>query len=466
MANYNVDLVVVGSGPGGYVAAIRASQLGMKTICVEKAELGGVCLNWGCIPSKALLKSAEYANFLSHANEFGFNNVKFETDFPAVIKRSRGVANQMSGGVKYLFGKYKVQHVVGFGVLKNSNTVEVKDDKGNITDTVTAKNIIIATGGRTRILPGIEVDRKNIWTSTEAMLQDKAPKNLVIMGSGAIGVEFGYFYNGMGTDVTILEFQDRIVPVEDKDISKELERQFKKQGIKCITGAKVTSAKPTANGVLITYERNGKTETIEAEKALNAIGVQANIEGIGLETVGVQTERGVIKVDHICRTNVPNIFAIGDVIGAPALAHKASAEGIAVAEFLAGHGEHGINYSNIPGCTYCVPQIASVGLTEDKAKELGYELKIGKFPYTANGKAHGIGKAMGFVKLVFDAKYGEILGAHLIGPDVTEIIGEVGIARELGGTAKTLFKTIHAHPTLSEAVMEAAAAAYDEAVNI
>lgn len=466
MANHNVDLVVVGSGPGGYVAAIRASQLGMKTICVEKAELGGVCLNWGCIPSKALLKSAEYANFLSHANEFGFNNVKFDTDFPAVIKRSRGVANQMSGGVKYLFGKYKVQHVAGFGVLKNNNTVEVKDDKGNVTDTVTAKNIIIATGARTRILPGIEVDRKNIWTSTEAMLQDKAPKNLVIMGSGAIGVEFGYFYNAMGTDVTILEFQDRIVPVEDKDISKELERNFKKQGIKCITGAKVTSAKPTANGVTITYERNGKSETIEAEKALNAIGVQANIEGIGLETVGVQTERGVIKVDHICRTNVPNIFAIGDVIGAPALAHKASAEGIAVAEFLAGHGEHGINYSNIPGCTYCVPQIASVGLTEEKAKEAGYEVKVGKFPYTANGKAHGIGKASGFVKMVFDAKYGEILGAHLIGQDVTEMIGEVGIARELGGTAKTIFKTIHAHPTLSEAVMEAAAAAYGEAVNI
>ena len=466
MANHSCDVVVIGSGPGGYVAAIRASQLGFKTICVEKAELGGVCLNWGCIPSKALLKSAEYANFLSHANEFGFNDVSFKTDFQAVVKRSRGVANQMSGGVKFLFGKYKVQHVAGFGVLKNNTTVEVKDANGNVTDTVTAKYIIIATGARTRILPGIEVDRKNIWTSTEAMLQEKAPKDLVIMGSGAIGVEFGYFYNAMGTNVTILEFMDRIVPVEDKDVSKELERQFKKQGIKCITGAKVTSAKPTATGVTITYEINGKIETITAEKALNAIGVQANIEGIGLETVGVQTERGLIKADHICRTNIPNIFAIGDVIGAPALAHKASAEGIAVAEFLAGHGEHGINYKNIPGCTYCIPQIASVGLTEDKAKEAGYEVKVGKFPFTANGKAHGIGKAMGFVKMVFDAKYGEVLGAHLIGPDVTEMIGEIGLARELGATGKTIFKTIHAHPTLSEAVMEASAAAYDEAVNI
>jgi len=466
MANHTCDLVVIGSGPGGYVAAIRASQLGLKTICVEKAELGGVCLNWGCIPSKALLKSAEYANFLSHADEFGFKDVNFKTDFPAVVKRSRGVANQMSGGVKFLFGKYKVQHVAGFGVLKNNTTVEVKDANGNVTDTVTAKNIIIATGARTRILPGIEVDRKDIWTSTEAMLQEKAPKDLVIMGSGAIGVEFGYFYNAMGTEVTILEFQDRIVPVEDKDVSKELERQFKKQGIKCVTGAKVTSAKSNGGSVTITYERNGKVETINAEKALNAIGVQANIEGIGLEAAGVQTDRGLIKVDHICRTNIPNIFAIGDVIGAPALAHKASAEGIAVAEFLAGHGEHGINYSNIPGCTYCIPQIASVGMTEEKAKEAGYEVKVGKFPYTANGKAHGIGKAMGFVKMVFDAKYGEVLGAHMIGPDVTEMIGEVGLARELGGTAKAIFKTIHAHPTLSEAVMEASAAAYDEAVNI
>lgn len=466
MANHNVDLVVIGSGPGGYVAAIRASQLGMKTICVEKSELGGVCLNWGCIPSKALLKSAEYANFLNHANEYGFNNVKFDTDFPAVVKRSRGVANQMSNGVKYLLGKYKVQHVAGFGVLKNKTTVEVKDPNGVVTDTITAKNIILATGARTRILPGIEVDRKNILTSTEAMIQEKAPKDIVIMGSGAIGVEFGYFYNAMGTNVTILEYQDRIVPVEDKDVSKELERHFKKSGIKCITGAKVTSAKSTANGATITYEKNGKVETIQAEKALNAIGIQANIEGIGLETVGVQVERGLIKADHICRTNIPNIFAIGDVIGAPALAHKASAEGIAVAEYLAGHGEHGINYENIPGCTYCVPQIASVGMTEEKAKEAGYEVKIGKFPFTANGKAHGIGRAYGFVKMVFDAKYGEILGAHMIGPDVTELIGEVGLARELGGTAKTIFKTIHAHPTLSEAVMEAAAVAYDEAVNI
>lgn len=466
MANHSCDVVVIGSGPGGYVAAIRASQLGFKTICVEKAELGGVCLNWGCIPSKALLKSAEYAHFLRHTDDYGFKISGFDIDFPAVIKRSRGVANQMSGGVKYLFGKYKVQHVVGFGKIKNNSTVEVLDPNGKATDTVTAKHIIIATGARPRILPGIEVDRKNIWTSTEAMLQEKAPKSLVIMGSGAIGVEFGYFYNAMGTEVTIVEYQDRIVPVEDKDISKELARHFKKSGINLVTGAKVTSAKGNSKGVTVTYEKNGKTETIEAEKGLSAIGIQANIEGIGLEEAGVQLEKGFIKIDNLMRTNVPNIYAIGDVAGPPWLAHKASAEGIALVEFLAGHTDKGIDYNNIPGCTYCNPQIASIGLTEDQAREAGHNIKVGKFPFTANGKAHGIGKAQGWVKVIFDNKYGELLGAHLIGPDVTEMVGELGLARSLDATAETIFKTIHAHPTLSEAIMEAAAEAYGEAVNV
>lgn len=466
MANHNCDLVVIGSGPGGYVAAIRAQQLGLKTICVEKAELGGVCLNWGCIPSKALLKSAEYANFLGHADEYGFEISNMNINFDNVIKRSRKVANQMSNGVNFLFGKYKVQHVEGFGKMKSSDTVEVLDDNGKVTNTIKAKNIIIATGARPRILPGIEVDRKHIWTSKEAMLQEKTPKSLVIMGSGAIGVEFGYFYNSMGTDVTIIEYQDRIVPVEDKDISKELARHFKKSGIKLITGAKVTEAKPTSDGAEITYEKNGKKETIKAERALNAIGVQANLEGIGLEEVGVKVEKGAIVIDELLRTNVPNVYAIGDVAGAPWLAHKATAEGIACVEYIAGHSNKGIDYNNIPGCTYCVPQIASLGMTEEKAKEAGYELKVGKFPFSANGKAHGIGKPQGFVKVIFDKKYGEILGVHMIGQDVTEMIGEIGVAKSLDGTGEAIMKTIHAHPTLSESIMEAAAQAYGETVNI
>lgn len=466
MANHNVDLVVIGSGPGGYVAAIRASQLGLKTICVEKAELGGVCLNWGCIPSKALLKSAEYAHFLNHADDYGFKISKVDTDFKKVIERSRGVANQMSGGVKYLFGKYKVQKVEGFGRLKDKTTVEVVDDKNKVTDTITAKNIIIATGARPRLLPGIEVDYKNILTSKEAMLQEKAPKSLIVMGAGAIGVEFGYFYNAFGTKVTIVEYQDRVLPVEDIDISKELARHFKKDGIELKTSAKVISAKSVKNGVEVVIEVNGKKETLKADKALNAIGVQANIENIGLEKVGVNLEKGFIKIDKKLRTNIPNIYAIGDVAGAPWLAHKASAEAIACAEIIAGHGDEGIDYNNIPGCTYCNPQVASIGMTEAQAKEAGHEVKVGKFPFTANGKAHGIGKAHGFVKMVFDAKYGEILGAHMIGPDVTEMIGEIGLARTLEATASTIFKTIHAHPTLSEAIMEASAQAYGEAVNI
>jgi len=466
MGNHNVDAVVIGSGPGGYVCAIRLAQLGFNTICIEKDKLGGVCLNIGCIPSKALLKSAEYMNFLKHSEDYGFSVGDVKVDFPAVTKRSRGVADQMSGGVKYLFSKYKVKTIYGTAKINADKSVSVSDENGANTDTITAKHVIIATGARPRLMPGIEVDKENVWTSTQAMMQQEAPKSLIIMGSGAIGVEFGYFYNAFNTEVTIIEYLDRIVPIEDKDISKELARNFKKSGIKLKTNSKVVAAKKVRNGVEVTIESNGKTEVLKADKALNAIGIMPNTENIGLEEVGIETDRGFIKIDEFMRTNIDGIYAIGDVAGAPYLAHKASAEGITLAEILAGHSDEGINYNTIPGCTYCNPQIASIGMTEEKAKAEGYETKVGKFPFSANGKAHGIGKSMGFVKLVTDKNTGEILGAHMIGPDVTEMIGEVGVAISLEATAETIMKTIHAHPTLSEAVMEAAAVVQGEAVNI
>lgn len=466
MNNHECDVLVIGSGPGGYVAAIRASQLGLNAICVEKGDIGGVCLNIGCIPTKALLKSAEYMHFLSHAADFGFGIENINIDYPKVIERSRKVAGQMSRGVQSLFKKYKVNTVIGHGKIVSKNTVEVSDPSGKVSDTIKAKHIIIATGARPRIFQGIEVDRKKIITSTEALLGTTMPKSIIVMGAGAIGVEFAYFFNAFGAKVTIVEYMDRILPIEDAEISKELERHFRKSGIELKTKNMVKSAVAKGDGVEVTVEKDGKTEVLTADMALNAIGIQANIENIGLEGVGVHTEKGFIKVDKFCKTNVDGIFAIGDVAGAPWLAHKASAEAVALAEYLAGHGGEGIDYNNIPGCTYCNPQVASVGLTEEKAKAEGYEVKIGKFPFTASGKAHGIGEAKGFVKLVFDAKYGELLGAHMIGPDVTEMIAEMGLARSLGATAATIFKTIHAHPTLSEAVMEAAAQAYGEAVNI
>lgn len=466
MAVHQCDVAVIGSGPGGYVAAIRASQLGLKTICIEKGELGGVCLNIGCIPTKALLKSAEYMHFINHSSDFGFSFDKVNIDFPKVIERSRKVAGQMSKGVSSLFKKYKVEAIFGTAKIENKNKILVYDKEGKLVDEVVPKNIIIATGARPRVMQGIEVDRQNIMTSTEALFRQSAPKSLIVMGAGAIGVEFAYFYNAFGTQVTIVEYMDRILPIEDVDISKELERHFRKYGITMKTKSKVISAKPTKDGVEVVIETDGKQETLIAEAALNAIGIQANTEGIGLENIGVETDRGFIKVDKFCKTNIDNVYAIGDVAGAPWLAHKASAEAISLAENLAGHHNEGIDYTNIPGCTYCNPQVASVGLTEQKAKDMGYEVKIGKFPFTASGKAHGIGEAKGFVKLVFDAKYGELLGAHMIGPEVTEMIGEMGLAKSLEATAPTIFKTIHAHPTLSEAMMEAAAQAYGEAVNI
>jgi len=466
MANHKCDVVVIGSGPGGYVAAIRASQLGLKTICVEKADLGGVCLNIGCIPTKALLKSAEYMHFLNHSSDFGFQIEKLNVDFPKVIERSRKVAGQMSKGVSSLFKKYKVEAIFGTATIINKNKVNVSSEDGKIIEEIEAKNIIIATGARPKVIQGIDVDRKNIMTSTEALFRQNPPKSMIIMGAGAIGVEFAYFYNAFGTEVTIVEYMPRILPIEDVDISKELERHFRKYGINIKTNSKVISAKSTKKGVEVIIESEGNNETLIAETALNAIGIQANIENIGLENLGIVTEKGFIKIDKHCKTNVDNIYAIGDVAGPPWLAHKASAEGIEVAEYIAGHHTKGIDYNNIPGCTYCNPQVASIGLTEQKAKDAGYKIKVGKFPFTASGKAHGIGEAKGFVKLIFDEKYGELLGAHMIGPDVTEMIAEIGLAKTLEATAPTIFKTIHAHPTLSEAIMEAAANAYGEAVNI
>jgi dihydrolipoamide dehydrogenase len=387
-------------------------------------------------------------------------------DFERVIARSRAVADRMNNGVAFLFKKYKVQHIKGNGRLLDARTVEVTDANGTVTDRISARHIIIATGARTRVIPGIEVDRERVWTSTEAMLAKSIPTTMIVIGSGAIGVEFAYFYNSFGTKVTIVEMMPTLVPNEDEDIAKELERSFKKQGMTIMTKTKVVSARSVDDGVEVVVEgADGKQQTLHADVALNAVGVQGNIENLGLETVGVTVERGWIKVDQYMRTNVEGIYAIGDIAGPPWLAHKASAEGILCVEHIAGLDVHPIDYSNIPGCTYCQPQIASIGLTEKKARQAGYDVKIGKFPFTASGKAWGIGKTEGFVKLVIDAKYGEILGAHMIGPDVTELVAEIGVARSLDGTAHSLIKTVHAHPTLSEAVMEAAATAYDESVN-
>jgi len=467
MNNHKTDLTVIGSGPGGYVAAIRAKQLGLDVICIEKKDLGGVCLNIGCIPTKALIKSAEYFHSLKRAAEYGMEVSEFSFNYENIIARSRGVANQMSKGVGFLFKKYQIPAIIGSAKIISANVVEVRDFEGNLTDTIESKNIIIATGARPKILNGIEVDFKKVITSTEALTSTDRPQKVIVMGAGAIGVEFAYFWASLGSEVVIVEYMDRILPIEDKDISKELEKQFRKDKIKMLTNTKVLSAKTVGDNVEVEIEKkDGTKEVLIADKALNAIGIQANIENIGLEDIGIITERGFIKVDDKLETSVKGVFAIGDVAGAPWLAHKASAEGIAVAEIIAGKRETGIKYNNIPGCTYCHPQVASVGFTEEKAIENGYEVRIGKFPFTANGKAYAIGEAKGFVKLVFDAKTDLLLGAHYIGPDVTEMVGEAGIARYLGATGKDIINTIHAHPTLNEAFMEAAAAAHDESPNL
>jgi len=459
------DLIVIGSGPGGYVAAIRASQLGMKVGVVEKAELGGICLNWGCIPTKALLKSAQVFEYIQHAADYGVKVDNSSADFGAMVQRSRDVANGMSKGVQFLFKKNKIDQIVGFGKLKAGKKVEVTAEDGSKTD-YSADHIIVATGGRSRELPHMPIDGKKIIGYRQAMVLEKQPKSMVVVGSGAIGVEFAYFYNSIGTQVTIVEFMDRIVPVEDEEVSKQLERIYKKAGMNIMTSSEVTAVDTKGKTCKVTVKTKKGEEVLECDVVLSAVGVSTNIEGIGLEDVGVATDRGKVIVDDYYKTNIPGIYAIGDIVHGPALAHVASAEGIICVEKIAGQHVEPLDYNNIPGCTYCQPEIASVGYTEKAAKEAGYEIKVGKFPFSASGKAKAGGASDGFVKVIFDAKYGEWLGAHMIGANVTEMIAEVVAARKLETTGHEIIKTVHPHPTMSEAVMEAAAAAYDEVIHL
>ncbi len=459
------DLIVIGSGPGGYVAAIRASQLGMKVGVVEKAELGGICLNWGCIPTKALLKSANVFEYIQHAKDYGIEVQSSKADLPVMVKRSREVAAGMSKGVQFLFKKNKIDQLPGFGKLKKGGKVEVAAADGKKTE-YEAKHIIVATGGRSRELPNLKIDGKKIIGYREAMVLDKQPKKLLVVGSGAIGVEFAYFYNSIGTDVTIVEFLPRIVPVEDEEVSKALDKSFKKAGMKIYTNSEVTKVDTSGAGCVATVKTPDGEIKIEADIVLSAVGVTTNLEGIGLEDLGVKTDKGKVIVDDFYKTNVAGIYAIGDIVKGPALAHVASAEGIICVEKIAGQNPHPLNYNNIPGCTYCSPEIASVGYTEEAAKKAGYEIKVGKFPFTASGKAKAAGAPDGFVKVIFDAKYGEWLGAHFIGANVTEMIAEVVVARKLETTGHEIIKSVHPHPTMSEAIMEAAAAAYNEVIHL
>ena len=460
----NFDVIVLGSGPGGYVTAIRASQLGLKTAVVEKEHLGGVCLNWGCIPTKALLKSAQVFEYINHAEDFGISVKDANADFPAVIKRSRNVADGMSSGIKYLLKKNKIEVINGFGKILKSNKISVTSN-GKSTE-YSAKHIIIATGARSRELPNLPQDGKKILGYRDALSLTPAPKKMVIVGSGAIGVEFAYFYNAMGVDVTVVEYMPNIVPVEDVDISKQLQRSFKKSGIKVMTNSSVESVDTKGNGCKVLVKTKKGEETLDCDVVLSAVGIQANIENIGLEEVGIKMDKGKIVVDDYYKTNIPGYYAIGDVLPTQALAHVASAEGITCIEKIAGHNPEKIDYGNIPGCTYCSPEIASVGMTEAAAKEAGYEVKVGKFPFTASGKASAAGHKDGFVKVIFDAKYGEWLGCHMIGYNVTEMIAEAVVARKLETTGHEVLKAVHPHPTMSEAVMEAVADAYDEVIHL
>lgn len=459
------DLIVIGSGPGGYVAAIRASQLGMKVGVVEKAELGGICLNWGCIPTKALLKSANVFEYFKHASDYGIEAKDFKADLPGMVKRSRDVAAGMSKGIQFLFKKNKIDHLPGTGKLKKGGKVEVTNTEGK-KEEHEAKNIIVATGGRSRELPSMKIDGKKIIGYREAMVLDKQPKKMLVVGSGAIGVEFAYFYNSIGTEVTIVEFMPRIVPVEDEEVSKALDKSFKKSGMKIYVNSEVTKVDTSGTGCVTSVKTPDGEIKIEADIVLSAVGVATNLEGIGLEDVGVKTDKGKVVVDDFYKTNVPGIYAIGDIVKGPALAHVASAEGIICVEKMAGQNPEPLNYNNLPGCTYCSPEIASVGYTEEAAKKAGFEIKVGKFPFTASGKAKAAGAPDGFVKLIFDAKYGEWLGAHFIGANVTEMIAEVVVARKLETTGHEIIKSVHPHPTMSEAIMEAAAAAYGEVIHL
>ncbi|GAA4975195.1 dihydrolipoyl dehydrogenase [Algibacter aquimarinus] len=454
------DIIVLGSGPGGYVTAIRASQLGFKTAIVEKESLGGVCLNWGCIPTKALLKSAQVFEYLKHAEDYGLTVKDAKHDFDAVVKRSRGVADGMSKGVQFLMKKNKIDVINGFGKLKPGKKVDVDGTEYR------ADNIIIATGARSRELPSLPQDGKKVIGYREAMTLSKQPKKMIVVGSGAIGVEFAYFYNSMGTEVTIVEYLPNVVPVEDEEVSKQLERSFKKTGINIMTSAEVTSVDTSGNGVKATVKTSKGEEVLEADVILSAVGIKTNIENIGLEDVGIVVDRDKIIVNDFYQTNIPGYYAIGDVTPGQALAHVASAEGILCVEKLAGHHVEALDYGNIPGCTYCSPEIASVGLTEKQAKEKGIDIKVGKFPFSASGKASAGGNKDGFVKVIFDAKYGEWLGCHMIGAGVTDMIAEAVLGRKLETTGHEVLKAVHPHPTMSEAVMEAVAAAYDEVIHL
>ncbi len=459
------DIAIIGSGPGGYVAAIRASQLNLNTVLIEKENLGGICLNWGCIPTKALLKSAEtYASF-KEAKEFGIEAENISFDFTKIIDRSRKVASINSKGVEFLMKKNKITVVSGLGKIKSPSLIEVTDKDGKKSE-INAKHIIVSTGGRPRSIPGIEIDGKNIIEYRKAMSLEKQPKSMVIVGAGAIGIEFAYFYNQFGTKITIIEMMDSILPIEDREVSDLLAKSFKKNKVDIHTSTTVESIKNTKSGVTVTYNKDGKKESVAADKALIAIGIQGNVEDLGLEETGVNVEKSFIPVNEWYETNVKGIYAIGDITGPPLLAHVASHEGIICVENIAGKSPHALDYESIPGCTYCQPQVASIGMTEAKAKEAGYDLKIGRFPYAASGKARAIGEREGFVKLIFDNKYGEILGAHIIGAEATELIAEIGMAKSLESTPLELAKTIHAHPTLSEMIMEAAGSALGEAIHI
>ena len=463
MASY--DLLVIGSGPGGYVAAIRASQLGMKVGVVEKESLGGVCLNWGCIPTKALLKSAQVFEYIKHAGDYGIEVGTSKADFTAMIKRSRDVAGNMSKGVQFLFKKNKIDVINGFGKLLAKNKVGVTDESGTMTE-YSANHIIVATGGRSKELPSLPIDGKKIIGYRKAMSLEKQPKSMVVVGSGAIGTEFAYFYNSIGTEVTLVEFLPHLVPLEDEEVSKQLERAYKKSGIKVMINSEVTSVDTKGKQCKVTVKTPKGEEIINVDVVLSAVGVATNLEGIGLEEVGVTTDRDKIVVDDYYRTSVSGVYAIGDIVNGPALAHVASAEGIICVEKIAGENPEPLNYNNIPACTYCNPEIASIGYSEKAAREAGYEIKVGKFPFTASGKATAAGAKEGFVKVIFDAKYGEWLGAHMIGANVTEMIAEVAAARKLETTGHEILKTVHPHPTMSEAVMEATAAAYDEVIHL
>ena len=454
------DIIIVGSGPGGYVTAIRASQLGFKTALVEKESLGGICLNWGCIPTKALLKSAQVFEYLNHANDYGLNIKEFSSDFGAIISRSRNIAEGMSKGVKFLMKKNKIDVINGYGKVKPDKIVDVDGIEYQ------ADHVVISTGARSRVLPAIPQDGKKIIGYREAMSLSKQPKKLIIVGSGAIGVEFAYFYNSLGTKVTIVEYLPKIVPLEDHEISKELEKSFKKSGINVMTSSEVITISNKGKGVTATIKTNKGEEILEADILLSATGIKSNIEDIGLEDVGIAVDKDKILVNSYYQTNIPGYYAIGDIVPGPALAHVASAEGILCVEKIAGHDVTPIDYGNIPSCTYCSPEISSVGLTENQAIDQGFDIKIGKFPFSASGKASASGNKDGFVKVIFDSKYGEWLGCHMIGAGVTDLIAEAVLGRKLETTGQEVLKTIHPHPTMSEAIMEAAADAYDEVIHL